>query len=237
MIKQVSLLILAALSVARLGAAASCVGGTLAGYVALGVDGCTIGNNTLYDFKVFTAGTAGATELAASLVNLTPSGGNYNPSLALSVNQTATAPTALETFFTYDISGTGLVGAFAALSGSSATVDGAVSGIENYCLGGSFGADGVDGCPGSNGALVTLAIDGFSQNTDSAGFSKVSFINVTNDFTISGGTAGTASAGTFIDSFAAVPEPAGIALTGLGLIFSGLCGRAMRRRVPNQKQN
>jgi len=217
LIKQVSLLALAALSVARLGVAASCVGGTLAGYVSLGAGGCTIGNNTLYDFKVFSTGTAGATELAAGLVSLTPSGGNYNPSLALSVNQTDTAPTILETFFTYDISGAGYTGTAASLGGSSETVDGAVTGIANYCLGGNFGTDGVDGCPGTNGAIVTA--DGF-QNSDSAGFSKVPFINVTDDFTLDGGTLGTASGGTFTNSFTAVPEPVSIALAGLGLILA-----------------
>jgi hypothetical protein len=237
LIRQASLLALAALSFGQIGMAGVCSVGTLASYVSLGAGGCTIGNNTLYDFKVFTTGTAGATELAAGLVNLTPSGSNYDPSLALSVNQMATAPTALETFFTYDIKGAGLVGTLASLSGSSATVDGAVSGIENYCLGGNFGPDGVDGCPGTNGALVTLALDGFSQNTDSAGFSKVSFINVTNDFTLGGGISGTATGGTFTDSFAAVPEPAAVGLTGLGLLLSSLWGGAVRRRLLNKKQN
>jgi hypothetical protein len=234
LIKQVSLLAFAALSVSQFALAGVCSVGTLASYVSLGAGGCTIGNNTLYDFKVFTSGTAGATELSKALVSLTPSGGNYDPTLALTVNQTATATAELETFFTYDIKGTSLVGAFAALSGSSETVDGAVSGIENYCLGGSFGPDGVDGCPGASGSLVTL--DGI-QNTDSAGFSKVSFINVTNDFTLDGGTGGTASGGTFSDSFAAVPEPVSVALTGLGLMLAGLWGGAKHRRVPTMKQN
>jgi hypothetical protein len=133
----------------------------------------------------------------------------------------------LETFFSYYIKGTNLVGAFASLSGSSETVDGAVAGIENYCLGGSFGPDGVDGCPGTNGALVT--VDGF-QNTDSAGFSHAAFLDVTNDFTIDGGTLGTASAGTFTNSFAAVPEPISVGLAGFGLILAGLWRSARHRR-------
>ncbi len=230
MIKQVSLLAFAALSIGRLGIAGPCSNGTLASYVSLGAGGCTIGNNTLYDFGVFSNGTAGATELAAGMVSLSPSGGNYLPTLAVSVTQTATDGNILETFFTYDISGAGYVGTAAALSGSSETPpDGAVTGIENYCEGGSFGPDGVDGCPGANGALVT--VDGF-QNTDSSAFSKIPFIAITDDFTIDG----PASGGTFTNSFAAVPEPISISLTGVGLILAGLWGAARRRR-PITKQN
>jgi hypothetical protein len=217
LIKQVSLLALTVLSVARLGVAASCAGGTLSGYVSLGSSGCTIGENTLSDFKIFASGTAGASEINPGLVTITPLGGNYNPSLSLSVNQTATAPSLLEVFFTYEISGPGYVGTSAALSGASETVDGAVTGIENYCEGGAFGPDGVDGCPGANGALVTA--DGF-QNSDSDSFSKVPSLNVTDDFTIDGGTAGTASGGTFTNNFTAVPEPAAAALGGLGMLLA-----------------
>jgi hypothetical protein len=232
LIKQVSLLAFAALSIGRLGIAGPCSIGSLASYVSLGAGGCTIGNNTLYDFQVLPNGTAGATELAAGAVSVSPSGGNYNPSLAFSVTQNATNGNLLETFFTYDISGPGYTGTSAALSGSSETVDGAVTGIENYCQGGSFGPDGLDGCPGVTGALVTL--DG-TQNTDSAGFSKIPFIAVTDDFTIDSGTAGTASGGTFTNNFTAVPEPVGISLTGVGLLVAGLWGRATRRRRPITK--
>lgn len=233
LIKQISLLAFAALSVARLEAATSCVGGTLTAYVALGAGGCTIGNNTLYDFAILPNGTAGATEISGA-ANLTPSGGNYNPSLGISVSQTAKDPTVLEVFFTYDISGAGYTNTSATLNGSKLTGSfAAVTGVENYCEGGSFGSDGLDGCPAANGALVTLA--GF-QNSDSAGFSKVPFLSVTDDFTIDG-TGGTASGGTFTNNFAAVPEPVSISLTGVGLIFAGLWGGARRRRRPVMKQN
>jgi hypothetical protein len=231
LIKQVSLLAFAALSIGRLGIAGPCSSGTLATYVSLGAAGCTIGNNTLYDFTVFSSGTTGATELQSLSVNLNPSGGNYFPTLAVSVTQTATDGNLIETFFTYDISGAGYIGTSATLSGSSETLpDGAVTGIENYCEGGSFGPDGLDGCPGANGALVTA--DGF-QNADSAAFSKIPFIAVTDDFTIDG----PASGGTFTNSFTSVPEPISISLTGVGLILAGLWGGAARRRRSITKHN
>jgi hypothetical protein len=216
LIKQVLLFALAAVSVTRVGVAASCKPGDLTSYVTLGAGGCTIGNNTLSDFKLL-AGTAGATEIASGLVNIKPSGGNYNPSLALSVTETAATGAFLETMFTYEISGQSYIGTSALLSGSKETADGAVTGIENYCAGGVFGPDGVDGCPVTNGALV--AVDGVQQG-DSASFAKVPFIDVTNDFTLEGGTAGSATGGQFTDTFAAVPEPASLALVGFGLLFA-----------------
>jgi hypothetical protein len=216
LMKQFLLLALVAVSVARLASAASCSGGTLAGYVALGATGCTIGGDTLYNFKVL-GGSGGATQLAASLVSLTPSGGTYNPSLATSVNVTVSAPNTDETMFTYDISGPGFISASALLSGSSETGDGGVSGIENYCAGGFFGADGVDGCPGITDSLVT--VDG-AQNSAGDLFSKVSFLAVTNDLALGGITDGTASGGKLTDSFTAVPEPATLAIAGFGLLFA-----------------
>jgi hypothetical protein len=162
---------------------------------------------------------------------LAPSGGNYLPTLAVSFSQTATDGNSVETFFTYDIAGAGYIGTAATLSGSSETPpDGAVTGIENYCEGSSFGPDGVDGCPDPNGALVTA--DGF-QNADSAAFSKIPFIAVTDDFTLDG----PASGGTFTNSFSSVPEPISISLTGIGLIVAGLWGGAARRRRSITKQN
>ncbi len=214
--KQVLLLALAAVSVARLGVAGTCMGGTLASYIALGAGGCTIGSSTLSNFEVL-SGIGGATEFKASSVSLTPSGGGFSPSLTLSVTGMAAPGVLLETMFTYEISGQAYIANSVLLFGSSETVDGGVTGLENYCAGGSFGPDGVDGCTGATGALVTL--DGI-QNTDKGIFSKVKFVNVTNDFTLDGGIAGSASGGKFTDTFAAVPEPAALALAGFGLLLA-----------------
>jgi hypothetical protein len=105
-----------------------------------------------------------------------------------------------------------------------------VTGIQNYCAGGTFGPDGVTGCAAVNGALVTL--DGVQQ-TDMASLAGVSLLSITNDFTLDGGLAGSAAGGSFTDQFtaheavSAIPEPFGFALTALGLAMGAL----LRRRT------
>jgi hypothetical protein len=146
-----------------------------------------------------------------------------DPELTFSVSLTATNPTLLESIFTYTISGPAFTSDTITLSGSSETADGDVSDIQNYCIGGSFGPDGVTGCNGStSGALLTL--DGI-QNTDNTSIASVSLLSITDDFVLDGGQAGTASGGTFVDQYTAtstspVPEPGPFLLTATGLALS-----------------
>lgn len=216
--KQLSVLALAVLSVARLGAAASCTGGTLATYVALGSTGCTIGGDTLTNFKTL-SGISGGTALAPGSIMIAPSGSNFSPTLLFSTSQSASNGTPLEAIFTYDLSGPLFTGISALLGGSTVTMDGAVTGIVNYCEGGMFGSDGLSGCGFANSALVTLA-DGV-DNGASGTFAGVLFLNVTDDLIIDPGLSGTATAGTLTNSFTAVPEPVSTALVGLGLTLAG----------------
>jgi hypothetical protein len=231
--KQVLLLALATFAVARLGVAGSCGVGSLASYVALGAGGCTVGGDTLYNFKIL-SGISGGTAIAPGLVNLSISGGGLNPSLLISTSQTATGGTPLEAIFTYDISGPLFTSISTLLSGSSETVDGGVTGLINFCEGGNFGPDGLDGCTKANGGLLTL--DGL-QNSDMGTFAGVSLLNVTDDFIIDPGTAGTASAGSLTNSFTAVPEPFSTALAGIGLTLAGLMKvRAARAKQENKQR-
>jgi hypothetical protein len=199
-----------------------CSSGTLATYEALGSTGCTIGAATVASFMAV-SGTTGATAINPTTVTVTPSGGTTDPELTFSVSLTATNPTMLESIFTYMISGPAFTMDMITLSGSSETVDGDVTDIQNYCVGGSFGPDGVTGCTGStSGALLTL--DGI-QNTDQTTVAGVSLLSITDDFVLDGGTAGTASGGTFLDQYTAtststVPEPGAFLLTATGLALS-----------------
>jgi hypothetical protein len=205
-------------------AAPVCVDGTLASYEALGSTGCTIGGNTLASFTTV-SGTTGATEIDPTLVTIDPLGGTANPSLTFLVDQSASAGMLFETIFDYVISGPAYTAESITLSASSETVDGAVTDLQNFCADGLFGPDGVTGCPGSPGSLLTL--DGV-QNMDQTAFANPHLLNITDDFTVDGGTAGTASGGTFVDQFT-VPEPATWLLTAAGFLLVG------RRKLKRNK--
>jgi len=215
--KRVFLLAASAFALAQLGAAASCSSGSLASYVALGSAGCMIGGDTFYNFQILT-GISGGSPINPSAVTLSTSGSTLSPVLTISTSQSASGGVPLEAIFTYDVSGSIYKGISASLSGSSETVDGGVTGLVNFCEGGSFDSSGVSGCAQPNGSLLTL--DGI-QNSDMGTFANVSFLNVTDDLTIDPGTAGTASGGTLTNSFTAVPEPLTSTLMGVGLVLAG----------------
>lgn len=220
MIKQLLLLAAATASFGQLASAASCGSTSLAAYVALGSTGCTIGADTLSNFTIL---TGFGTPVAAASVNIGPTGGSSGPTLTFSTTQTASNGNALEAIFTYDISGPLFSGLSTVLSNSSETADGGVTDLINVCEGGPFGPDGVTGCGSTTDSLLTL--DGV-QNTDMSPIGMVGFLAVTNDLIIDPGTAGTASAGTFTNSFTAsltaVPEPVSTALAAVGLALAGI---------------
>lgn len=209
--KQVLILALATASFAGLGLAAPCATASLAAYSAASFS-CTIGGDTLSNFSVL-APLYGS-QIANSTITITPTGGTFNPTLTFSTNPllNASGGNAYETYFSYDISGQPYVGISSTLSGSSETGDGAVNDIVSFCEGGSFDMNGV--CSKPNSSLST--VDG-ALNTDMASFGSVMMLNVTNDFVVDPGLSGTASGGTFTNSFTAVPEPFTSALTGLGV--------------------
>lgn len=203
-----------------------CTTGTLATYEALGSGGCTIGGVTVGSFGAV-PGTTGATAINPTTVTVTPVGGTTNPELDFSVSLTADTPALLESIFTYKISGASFTLDSITLSNSSETVDGAVTDIQNICAGGNFGPDGVTGCTGTPLSLLTL--DGI-QNTDSTPISSATLLSITDDFTLDGGTAGSASGGAFADQFAATsttvtPEPGAFLLALSGLTVTAVLKR------------
>ena len=201
-------------------ASPACVSDSLSGYIALGAGGCSIGANTLSDFSAL-SGISGATAIAPAVISLSPIDSTASPGLNTTVNVSAGSGTVLEALFTYRISGSAYSGSTIALSQSSESGDGVVTGIQNFCANGTFGADGVSGCTGTPGNLVT--VDG-SQNTDTSSFSPASFLSLSNDFIVDGGLAGSASAGTLTNQFSTVsstvPEPGSILLTAAGFILA-----------------
>jgi len=219
------ILVLTALSVALTGlcpGASVCVSGSLSSYLALGSDGCTIGPDTLFDFRVL-PGTTGASEIAPTAALLAPSGGAPNVNLTTSVNVTSASGSIQELLFTYKLSGESYIASAISLSNSSESGDGAVTGLQNFCADGIFGTNGVSGCTGRAGSLA--AVDGV-QNSDSKSFAAAALLSVTNDLTIDGGLRGSARGASLANQFttvsSAVPEPMPVLLTGIGLALATL---------------
>jgi hypothetical protein len=211
-----------------------CTTDSLASYIALGSAGCTIGADTFASFTIITPGTAGATAIDPSVVTVTPSGGTTDPTLTFSTTLTASAGQLLEAFFNYTAAAASFTSDTLNLSPATETVLGAVTDIQNYCFGGNFGPDGVDGCGGASGTL--LGLDGI-QNTDSTTIPGATTLGITDDFTLDSGpagTGGTAAGGTFADQFTAnatsssTPEPGALLLTALGFSLAAL--RQIRRK-------
>ena len=217
--KHLTIWLGAMLGIAPLASAAvMCASGTLASYEALGVAGCTIGTNTVFGFNT-PSGISGATPIAPGSVNIMPSGGTSSPTLTFTISATASNGSLLEALINYSISGNQYTSDSITLAGSSSSGNGAVTDIQNYCLGGSFDSTGVNNCSSGNTNEHLLLGDG----SDSVSFSPTSSLNVTDDYTLDSGGSGsgnTAGGGTITDSFtatAAVPEPGTYLLVAAGL--------------------
>ena len=215
----VSLLVAAVLA----SQAATCSSGSLASYIALGSGGCSIGNNTLFDFHPL-AGSAGNTEISPSSVTITPLGGSLNPGLMISLHVSSPPPFGSnELMFNYNVAGTSYVGEVMTLSGASEPPDGGVTDTVNYCEKGTFNSTGVLGCPGVTGG--TSLVDGI-LNTDAFTFHSPYFLSLTDDLVITAGAAAPASGATLIDQLRSVPEPASYWITALGILV--VLGAKMR---------
>ncbi len=216
--KHIAICFAALMSVAPLASASSlCVTGTLASYEALGASGCSIGTNTLFDFNI-PSGITGATAIAPGSIEIIPSGGTTAPTLTFLISSTASDGALLEALIDYSISGNEYTSDSITLADSSSTGNGAVTDIQNYCIGGSFDSTGVKNCStGDKGGLLLLG-----DGSDSGSFTQTPFLNVTDDFTLDSGGSGagnTAAGGKITDSFTAVPEPATYLLLTAGLVL------------------
>lgn len=209
--KQLVLLLSGILLLTQLTAASTCVDGTLASYIALGANGCTLGTNTLSGFHIL-SGQASATPIDPGMISITPLGGVPDPEFTAAFNATASTGMLAEAIFTYRISGNLYSGSSINLAGSLATNDGTVTDVQNFCAGGTFGQDGLSNCTGAPGTLIVV-----NSGKDQATFPSTAFLNVTDDFTLDGGASGSASGGSITDRFTAVPEPLTFLFTAMGL--------------------
>ena len=220
--KQLLLFAGLTLGVTQLASAAPmCVGGSLASFIALGSGGCMIGTNTLSGFQAL-PGIGGATAISPNNVTITPIGGTTNPGLTAMTNLTATNGQIFDALITYMLTGNLYTSDSISISNATSSGNGAVSDIQNFCLGGTFGPNGVSGCTSGNaGSLLALGNPGV--NTNQTNLTPIGKLTITHNFTLDGGGNGSASGATITDQFAAtasIPEPATYLLAGLGLALA-----------------
>jgi hypothetical protein len=208
-------------------ASPACVAGTLASYESLGSGGCTLGDETVSSFAIG-SGATGATRIDPTTLTVTPTANAGDATLTFRTSLTAQANNQDEAFFTYTIAGAPVTLDAINLSGSSETADGAVTYIQNFCVG-----SGGLACTGISGGL--LALDGI-QNSDQSGIPNATLLSITSDFELDGGLSGSASGGQFSDHFmdvAPVPLPPSVVCLCTGLAALAFVHRFARRRRLN----
>jgi hypothetical protein len=212
------------------GAAAPCIPGTLASYVALGSGGCDIGGT---QFSEFVSGPPlfGGTEIVATAINVTPFGLGFDFGLDASAGANDLTGVAVG----FQVSGTSIGSSTLSMIGSSASpsadpfeTGGVVTAVEDLCVGAAFLFPGFCLATTANNIVADDGV--FPVLTDTESFTAAMLLGVLLDITIDGGTAGAAALdGTVKVAFgagAAVPEPAVMILLGAGLL-----GIAARRRA------
>jgi len=148
--------------------ASPCGPGSLASYIALGSTGCTIGASQFFNFSNLPVLGAVIPD-SANFVNPL---GVSTPGFRFNVNSDAGPGSLFERRIGFSISGPGLIGDQAFLTGSNVTTDGAITLIEKVCLGAAFGLG--DSCSTVEGTpLVPYDLGFLGQSlSDSSSFSS-----------------------------------------------------------------
>jgi len=162
------------------------------------VGGCTIGSNVLANF---TQGSAlnGTVNISLAGLSVFPAGGASNPGIVVTGYITAGSGQVFSALINYTITGSTYTSDTITLSNTTATGNGAVTDIQNFCLNGDFQAPSfASGCPVGQGAGSPLVVIGNGNAT--ASFTATS-LGITHNLEIDSGITGTASGAVIIDQF------------------------------------
>jgi hypothetical protein len=198
--------------------------GTLQDYIALDPAGCNVGS-TLFSEFVLAPPAGFVTPIDPAAIGVVPTTGPFSSGFDLVLDSSAGLGEVFGVLFGFFVSGPSLTGASAALNGSSATGDGAVTVVENVCIGGFFLPFEPSGCDGIPDSLIAFDIGLDELTSAKLLFPPANFLHVFKDVTIDGGLLGSGALAGVSNQFHAVPEPA-----SFGLLVSGFCGLWLLRR-------
>ncbi|MEJ7712717.1 MAG: hypothetical protein WKF84_23425 [Pyrinomonadaceae bacterium] len=123
------------LMTASIGAAAPCQFGNLTSYISLGIAGCTIDDTQFTNFTSLDL-PFGAIGISPDNINLNPLNIASNSGFQFNVNLASGGGELFEIVFGYQVLGNALFSNTLSMTDSVATGDGAVTVIEDKCLGG-----------------------------------------------------------------------------------------------------
>jgi hypothetical protein len=206
-------------------AAPMCGSGSLSTYLGLGSDGCSIGSSTFNQFSLLEL-PFGATAIDAAGINVTPVTDSNNPGFTFTINGSASAGQLLEILLGYVVTGGPIAGNTISMTGNSVIGDGAVTVVEDKCIGGVFAPMSVTGCTGLADTLILFDIGIDAQTSARLTFPTVMMLGVVTDIAIDGGLGGSGALGSVTTQFQTIPEPSSVLITGGGV---GALLLAMRR--------
>jgi hypothetical protein len=182
--------------------AAPCVPDSLAGYIGLGAGGCTIGDATFADFT--SAAAPLATEIDPFLIFVDPLAGPGSVGVSFQLIGAAAAGEVKGNGIGYSISGPTFVGRELGLAGTSVIPDGVVTALQ-------FAPD----------PLLVFDIGTDAELFEAEALVPGTFFDIFTEITLDGGQEGFAGLDVVVTENFLVPEPASLAVLGMGLAAAG----------------